>query len=88
MAQENYVGQIIPVAFTFCPRTTVPAEGQLLSPNQHQALFSLYGTIFGGMVVPPSPCQTCVRALRWGMAKVRVFRTGGLAPRVGPKPAF
>jgi microcystin-dependent protein len=47
-AQENYLGQIIPVAFTFCPRGTVSAEGQLLAINQNQALFSLYGTNFGG----------------------------------------
>lgn len=45
---ENYLGQIVPVAFTFCPRGTISAEGQLLPINQNQALYSLYGTNFGG----------------------------------------
>lgn len=47
-AQEFYIGDIMLVGFNFCPRGTVPTEGQLLAINQFQALFSLYGTTYGG----------------------------------------
>lgn len=47
-ASDDYIGEIITVGFNFCPRGTLPAEGQLLSIAQNQALFSLYGTIYGG----------------------------------------
>ncbi|MDA7429593.1 tail fiber protein [Primorskyibacter aestuariivivens] len=47
-AQDYWIGQIVIGGWNFCPRTTVPANGQLLPINQNQALFSLYGTTFGG----------------------------------------
>jgi len=47
-SQEDYLGEVMLVGFNFCPRGTLPAEGQLLSINQNTALFSLYGTIYGG----------------------------------------
>ncbi len=47
-AQEYYLGQILLVGFNFCPRGTAQAEGQLLPISQNTALFSLYGTIYGG----------------------------------------
>ncbi len=45
---EPYLGDIILVGFTFCPRGYVNAHGQLLPISSNQALFSLYGTIYGG----------------------------------------
>ncbi|MCY4043729.1 MAG: tail fiber protein [Cellvibrionales bacterium] len=48
MAFEPFIGQIIWVGFTFCPRGYTEANGQLLPINQNQALFSLYGTVYGG----------------------------------------
>nr|WP_070961149.1 tail fiber protein [Hyphomonas sp. Mor2] len=45
---ERYIGEIITVGFNFCPRDTVQANGQLLAIAQHNALFALYGTIYGG----------------------------------------
>lgn len=43
-----FIGEIEPVGFTFCPRGWTAANGQLLAIAQNQALFSLYGTIYGG----------------------------------------
>lgn len=45
---EPFVGQIMWVGFNFCPRGWTPAEGQLLAISSHTALFSLYGTAYGG----------------------------------------
>ena len=47
-AQENYLGQIVVTAATFCPRGTLPADGRLLSISEHTALFALMGTTYGG----------------------------------------
>ncbi|MBQ0757836.1 MAG: tail fiber protein, partial [Amphritea sp.] len=45
---EAYLGEVTLVGFNFCPRGTIAAEGQLLSISQNTALFSLYGTQYGG----------------------------------------
>lgn len=45
---DDYIGNVLTVGFNFCPRGTIAAEGQLLPINQNQALFSLYGTMYGG----------------------------------------
>ena len=42
------VGQISPFAGVFCPRGWSTAEGQLLPINSNQALFAIFGTIYGG----------------------------------------
>lgn len=47
-AQEAYIGEIRILPYTFCPRGTAAADGQLLPISQYSALFSLYGTNFGG----------------------------------------
>jgi microcystin-dependent protein len=47
-AQTFWIGQIVQVGFNFCPRTTANADGQLLAIASHTALFSLYGTTYGG----------------------------------------
>lgn len=47
-AQDFYIGQLVPVGFNFCQRTTAAANGQLLAISSNTALFSLYGTIYGG----------------------------------------
>jgi microcystin-dependent protein len=43
-----FLGQIIPVAFNFAPRSWAFCNGQTLPINQNQALFSLLGTTYGG----------------------------------------
>lgn len=45
---EPYIGQVATFGFNFCPRGWAPANGQLLSIAQNTALFSLYGTTYGG----------------------------------------
>ena len=47
-AQDRYLGEIITVGYTFCPRGTYEANGQLLSIRENTALFSLFGTTYGG----------------------------------------
>jgi len=45
---EPQVGDIMMFAANFCPRGYASAEGQLLAISQNDALFSLYGTQYGG----------------------------------------
>jgi microcystin-dependent protein len=47
-AQDRYLGQIILFGNSFCPRNMVDAAGQILPIAQNTALFSLFGTTFGG----------------------------------------
>ena len=47
-AQDRYLGEIFTVGYTYCPRGTLEANGQLLSISQNTALFSLFGTTYGG----------------------------------------
>jgi microcystin-dependent protein len=43
-----YIGEIMAVGYNFCPRGWADADGQLLAINGNEALFSLFGTIYGG----------------------------------------
>jgi microcystin-dependent protein len=45
---EPFLGEISPVAFPFAPRGWAFCNGQLLSIQQNQALFSLLGVTYGG----------------------------------------
>lgn len=45
---DPLLGSICAVGFNFCPRGFAEANGQLLAISQNTALFSLYGTIYGG----------------------------------------
>lgn len=45
---EPLLGQLMLVGFNFCPRGWSAAEGQLLPISQYTALFSLFGTTYGG----------------------------------------
>ncbi len=45
---DEYIGEIMLVGFNFCPRGSSSAAGQLLSISSNTALFSLYGTFYGG----------------------------------------
>ena len=47
-AQEPYIGEAAIFPYNFCPRGWAPAHGQLLPIAQYSALFSLYGTMYGG----------------------------------------
>jgi len=45
---DPFLGEIIWVAFDFCPNGWAAPEGQLLSIAQNQALFALLGNKYGG----------------------------------------
>ena len=45
---EPFVGEIRMFAGNFAPRAWAFCDGQLLAVSQNDALFSLYGTIYGG----------------------------------------
>lgn len=45
---DEYIGELMLVGFLFCPRGSTEANGQLLPISQNTALFSLYGTTYGG----------------------------------------
>ena len=47
-AQDRYLGEIFMTGANFCPRGTAEADGQLLQISQNQAVFSLFGTTYGG----------------------------------------
>ena len=45
---DEYIGELMLVGYNFCPRASAEAAGQLLAISSNTALFSLYGTIYGG----------------------------------------
>lgn len=47
-ANEPFLGQLTLVGFNYCPRGWADADGQLLPISQYNALFALFGTIYGG----------------------------------------
>lgn len=47
-AADPFIGQLMMGAWNFCPNGWLKAEGQILSIQQHNALFSLLGTMYGG----------------------------------------
>ncbi|SMP26510.1 phage tail protein [Shimia sagamensis] len=44
----DFIGEILMFGGTFCPRGYIKADGQILPIATNQALFSLYGTNYGG----------------------------------------
>lgn len=47
-AGTQYIGQISAFGFNFCPRGWASADGGLLAISSNSALFSIYGTSYGG----------------------------------------
>lgn len=45
---QNFLGNVMLVAFTLVPRNWAACNGQLLQINQNFALFALLGTTYGG----------------------------------------
>lgn len=45
---DGYLGEIRSFGFTYCPLGWALANGQLLLIDEYQALFSLYGNVYGG----------------------------------------
>jgi microcystin-dependent protein len=48
MAADNYLSEILILAFNFPPKGYAFCNGQTMPINQNQALFSLLGTTYGG----------------------------------------
>jgi len=48
MAGEPFIGEVRLFGFSYAPRNWALAQGQTLPINQYQALFSLFGTTYGG----------------------------------------
>jgi microcystin-dependent protein len=48
MPATPFIGQVIPVPYTFAPYGWAFCNGQILAISQNTALFSLLGTAFGG----------------------------------------
>ncbi|WP_188054356.1 phage tail protein [Sphingosinithalassobacter sp. CS137] len=48
LAQQSFLGEVLLVGSNFCPAGTMDADGRLLPIQQYSALFSLYGTTYGG----------------------------------------
>ena len=47
-ASTQFLGQLMLNGSNFCPRDWANADGQLLPIAQNTALFSLFGTMYGG----------------------------------------
>jgi microcystin-dependent protein len=47
-ATNPYLGQVMQVAFTFCPKGWAEANGQILPIQQATTLFALFGVTYGG----------------------------------------
>lgn len=45
---DTFLGEMMLVGYTFCPRNYAEANGQLLAISSNTALFSLLGTNYGG----------------------------------------
>src|SRR5256885_1665010 len=72
---EPFLGQIEFFPYTFAPRGWTTCSGQLMAINQNVALFSVFGTTFGGdgvttFALPnldgkePAPGMRCYIALQ------------------------
>lgn len=78
MATSPFIGEIRPFAFGFAPKNWAQCNGQLLSINTNQALFSLLGTQFGGNGV-----NTFALPNLQGRAPISLGNGGGGAYTVG-----
>jgi microcystin-dependent protein len=72
----GFLGEVIFLGETFCPRGTLPANGAVLPIAQYQQLFVLFGTRYGGdgkatfglpkvelaTGTPGAPLTACIRA--------------------------
>ncbi len=76
-AAQNYVGEILKVPYTFCPASTLEAQGQLVSIAQYSTLYALYGTTYGGDGV-----NTFGMPDMRGRYSMHVGTGPGLSPRV------
>ena len=48
MESTQFIGQILLVPYNFCPKDWAYCDGRTLQISNHNALFSLLGTTYGG----------------------------------------
>jgi microcystin-dependent protein len=81
---DEYIGEIITVGFNFCPRGTLEADGRLMAIAENTALFSLYGTMYGGdgrttFALPDMRGRTAIGAGQGPtLRNRRIGQTGGI----------
>ena len=75
---EPFLGEVKIVSFNFAPKGWALCNGQTLPINQNQALFSLFGTMYGGngqttFALPDLRARTAIHpGAGWGQGQ-----TGG-----------
>ena len=79
---DPYLGEIMLLPYNFCPRLTLPAEGQELAISSYQALFSLLGTMYGGdgrttFALPDLTNGTPYQTLRYCIAVDGIYPSRG-----------
>lgn len=83
-ASEAYVGELFLFSGNFCPKSTVPAAGQILAISQNIALFSILGTTYGGdgvttFQLPDLRGRTPIGAgIGGGLTPINLGEKGGL----------
>lgn len=81
---DEYIGEVMLVGYNFCPRSSTEAAGQLLAISSNTALFSLYGTTFGGdgrttFGLPDLRGRSPIGAgQQAGLSNIRLGEKGGL----------
>lgn len=85
---QFFIGQIMMAGFGFAPKYFAQCNGQLLSINQNQALFSLLGTQYGGngttvFALPDLRSRTPIGYASsvdpgWQPPSVQIGQTGGV----------
>ncbi len=73
---EPFIGEIRMFAATFAPRGWAFCNGQLLAISQNEALFSLFGTVYGG-----DGRTTFALPEARGRVAIHVGQGPGLSPR-------
>jgi microcystin-dependent protein len=82
-SNDPFIGEMIMFGGNFAPRNWAFCNGQLLPINQHQALFSILGTIYGGdgrttFALPDLRGRTPIHAGRGpGLRDYRLGSKGG-----------
>ena len=78
-----WIGEMTTVAFNFCPRGWLEANGQTLPINDNTSLFALIGTYYGGngrtnFAVPDLRSRTIVGAgTGTGLSRISIGERGG-----------
>lgn len=59
---EQFIGEIRAFPFSFAPKDWALCNGQVLAISSNTALFSILGTVYGGMARSHLDCPICKAA--------------------------